>query len=457
MSGYKDKIPYYCKRALALLNDAGFEAYVVGGAVRDLVMGKQPHDFDVTTSATPDEVITVMEKAGVRCIPTGIRHGTVTVLTGNDNVSEQVEITTFRVDGSYSDMRHPDSVGFTRSIEEDVRRRDFTINSMYLDREGNITDITGGTEDIRTGLIRTVGDGNRRFTEDALRIMRGLRLAAQTGFDIEQDTMKAMADNAALLGNIAGERIAAELDRLVTAPYASKIISSSVPVLKVIIPELEECQGFDQKSRFHDRDVLEHTLAVLDGIPADDSGSRDTSLALAALLHDIAKPRCFYLDSRGTGHMKGHPAVSAGIADRLLVSLHYSKAVHDEVVRLIAYHDYYIPPAVSSVHRYLCNCGPGFFRKLVILQRADIMAHSAAGRDRLERLDEIIRTADELDARGAIYRVPDLRISGKDIIDLGVAPGAGVGKILDRLFDEYVEGRLQNDREALIRRATELS
>ena len=450
-------IPDYCKRALALLNDAGYEAYVVGGAVRDIVMGKEPHDFDVTTSATPDEVIAVMDKAGVRHIPTGLKHGTVTVLPGKDNVTEQVEITTFRVDGSYSDMRHPDKVDFTRSIEEDVKRRDFTINSMYLDREGNITDITGGTEDIRSGLIRAVGDPGRRFTEDALRIMRGLRFAAQTGFTIEQETMDAMVSNAGLLNNIAGERIAAELDRLVTAPFASQIIRDSVPVLKVIIPEIEECQGFDQKTPFHDRDVLEHTLSVLDGIPAGDDGNRDTSLALAALLHDIAKPRCFFLDSRGVGHMKGHPAVSADIADRILASLRYSRTVHDEVVRLVAYHDYYILPVKSSVHRLLSNCGPAFFRKLVVLQRADIMAHSKSGLGRLQRLDEIIKTADELDESGAVYKASDLAISGKDILDLGVPPGTGVGKILDKLFDEYVEGRLQNDRDALIKRATELS
>jgi len=456
MPGYKDKIPDYCKKALALLNDAGYEAYVVGGAVRDLVMGKDPHDFDVTTSATPDEVIAVMDKAGVRYIPTGIKHGTVTVLTGSDN-TEQVEITTFRVDGSYTDMRHPDKVDFTRSIDEDVRRRDFTVNSMYLDREGNITDITGGLDDISSGLIRAVGDGNRRFTEDALRIMRGLRLAAETGFKIEQDTMAAMVDNASLLDNIAGERISVELDRLVTAPYATGIIRQSVPVLKVIIPEIEDCQGFDQMTRYHDRDVLEHTLAVLDGIPLDENGKRDTSLALAALLHDIAKPKTFFVDSRGAGHMKGHPAEGAAIADRFLKSLKYSKAVHDEVVRLVAYHDYYIIPARTTVHRLLSNCGPGFFRKLIVLQRADIMAHSKLGQDRLVKLEETIRIADELDERGAVYKVSDLEISGKDILDLGVPAGTGVGKILDRLFDEYVDGRLPNVREALIKRATELS
>lgn len=456
MSDYRDKIPDYCKRVLALLNSAGHEAYVVGGAVRDLVMGITPHDLDVTTSATPDEIISVMDSAGLRHIPTGIKHGTVTVLAGVDGRQEQVEITTFRVDGSYTDARHPDNVEFTRSIEEDVRRRDFTINAMYLDREGNIIDLTGGLADAEDHIIRAVGDADKRFGEDALRIMRGLRLSAVTGFVIADDTMEAMISDAHLLGSIAGERIASELNRLVTAPYAASVIHESVPVLKVLIPEIEECQGFDQRSPFHDKDVLGHTLSVLEFIPLGEDGRRDLALSLAALFHDIAKPAFFYTDAAGTGHMKGHPAGSAVVADRIMTDLHYPRSLRDEVVKLVAYHDYYVKPSKPSVHRLISNCTPDFFRKLVVLQRADILAHSGRGQDRLSRLDAIVGIADELDREGAVYRVQDLDISGKDIIGLGVAPGAGVGKILDKLFDEYIAGTLANDRDLLMRRAAEL-
>ncbi|MBP5261074.1 MAG: HD domain-containing protein, partial [Clostridiales bacterium] len=290
-----------------------------------------------------------------------------------------------------------------------------------------------------------------RFREDALRIMRGLRFAAQTGFEIEEKTFRAMVESAPLLKKISGERIASELNSLVTAPYASSVIRRSVKILSVIIPELALCEKFDQKSRYHDRDVLEHILSTLDGIPVDKTlRTRDLSLALAALLHDIAKPNCFYIGPSGSGHMKGHPAQSAVIADRVLSELHYSTNIRNEVVRLVRYHNYFIPVQNYSVHRFMCNCGPGFVRRLFILQRADIMAHSPTGQKSVWRIAGMEEVSDGLLAKGVVYSVTDLKISGADLIEMGVEPGPGLGRILDDVFDAYLWGEVPNDHTELL-------
>lgn len=448
MGTYYSEIPTYCKNVLGLLNEAGYECYVVGGAVRDLLMNKTPADFDITTSAFPDETIEVLEKAGIKYIPTGLKHGTVMAVTEG----KHLEITTFRVDGKYTDMRHPDEVGFTRSIEEDVARRDFTINAMYLDREGNVKDIVGGMDDISKGIIRTVGDPDVRFTEDALRIMRGLRFAAVTGFAIEEETALAMARNSHLIRSISVERIMTEFNGLVVAPFASKVIRNYVNILSVIIPELAKCKGFDQRTKYHDKDVLEHTLSVLDGIPADEDGRRNLELALAAVFHDIAKPDCFYLGDGGVGHMKGHPARSAAIADRFLEEYHYPSAVRKNVVKLISYHDYYPAETRKAVHRYLCNCGVEFAGTLFELQRADILAHSAVGMKRMDQLEETIRIKKELEEAGEVFRIEDLEVSGGDVVKCGVAPGPEVSRILNRLWDEYIDGLVPNERAQLLER-----
>ncbi len=438
------RIPGYCRTILTLLGDAGYECYVVGGAVRDFVTGKVPSDYDLTTSAMPDEIVSVLDSNGIRTVPTGIRHGTVTaVVDGNP-----VEITTYRIDGSYQDHRRPDHVDFSRNIEEDVRRRDFTMNSLYLDKEGNVIDLTGGLDDIRNGLIRAVGDPSLRFKEDALRIMRGLRFAAVTGFDIESRTCEAMTESAHLLSEIAAERISAEFCGLMTAPYAAKVIRSSVPILKVIIPELEECEAFDQKSPYHDKDVLEHTLDVLDNLPRDEEGRRDLPLALAALFHDIAKPRCLRTD----GHMKDHPLIGSMIAERVLKDLCCRTSLISETARLVRYHDRYASPDRISVHRFMCECGKEFVKKLAVLQKADILAHSEKGRQRLELLNRLISIGRELSAEGAAFSVSELKVGGNDIAEAGVSPGPEIGLVLSRLMEDHINDIVPNTREELLAR-----
>lgn len=448
-------IPGYVSMILGLLEASGHEAYIVGGAVRDMLLGFSPHDFDISSSCSPAVTAEVLSSAGIRHIDNASVHGTVTAVTDEGNV----EITTFRVDGSYSDLRRPDSVEFTGSIDEDVKRRDFTVNSLYLDRNGQIKDITGGTADLRAGLIRTVGVPEERFGEDALRILRAMRFASRYGFAIEDKTFAAMEKCADELNKISSERIASELTGIVSGINAPAVIRRCWRILSVIIPEIGVCHGFDQHTRFHDRDCLEHTLAVLEGVPAEgqDGGvkSRDTVLAMAALLHDLGKPECFRMDENGEGHMKGHQEAGRQIAERVLTKLRYPQRFTREVCTLVALHDIFTPPDRTAVHRFLCTCGPDLYGKLCILQRADIMAHSELGRKRLEKLDYMMRFAEELRKSGAVYAVKDLEITGDDVISLGCRPGPEVGKVLDMLFEKYLSGEIMNNRDELLKTVKE--
>lgn len=453
VSGGKEGVlPRYVLQILTLIEEAGYEAYVVGGAVRDIALGLTPHDFDVASSAYPDEMIEVLSAAGIRYVDMASRHGTVTAVTSEGNV----EITAFRVDGEYSDLRRPDEVSFTRSIEEDVRRRDFTVNAMYLGRDGNICDITGGLADLERGIIRAVGEPEVRFTEDALRILRGLRFAAKYGFEIDEKTFEAMEKLSPNLRAVSGERIAEELKGLICAPGASDIIRKAYRILGVIVPELITCHGFEQHSRYHDRDVFEHTLAVLDGIPfkEDNSGGcipcRDAELAAAAILHDLGKPECFVMNEDSIGHMKGHPEASMRIAVRVLGELKCSKEFTENVTGLVQLHDTFFKPDRYIVHRFMSEHPLSFLRKLAVLQRADILAHSEYGQNRLERLDALEAIAAELVREGAAFSIKDLAVKGSDLIEEGVPEGPEVGTVLSEVFDAYMRGEVANDAGSML-------
>ena len=449
-------IPGSVSMILGLLESAGFEAYIVGGAVRDMLLGLEPHDFDISSSSYPDETMKVLSDAGIRHIDNASVHGTVTAITEEGNI----EITSFRVDGEYTDMRRPDSVEFTRSIEEDVKRRDFTVNALYMEKDGTVKDITGGTQDLKAGILRAVGDPEKRFGEDALRILRAMRFASRFGFEIEDETFAAMERCAEELREISAERISVELNGIVCGSKASDVIRRCWKILSVIIPEIALCHGFDQQTKFHDRDCLEHILAVLDGIPLQEhegaQPSRDLVLAMAALLHDLGKPECFRINANGVAHMKGHPEAGRRIAERLLTELKYPKKFTDEVCRLVEYHDAYTPPETPAVHKLLCKVGPELYEKLKVLQRADIMAHSELGKKRLEKLEYMTRIAEELKMSGAVYAVKDLKITGDDLISLGCPKGPEIGEILDALFGKYIAGEMTNNRDLLIKSAKEM-
>ena len=448
VSGGKEGVlPRYVLQILTLIEEAGYEAYVVGGAVRDIALGLTPHDFDVASSSFPEEMIKVLSAAGIKYVDMASRHGTVTAVTSEGNV----EITAFRVDGEYSDLRRPDEVSFTRSIQEDVRRRDFTVNAMYLGRDGNICDITGGLADLECGIIRAVGEPEVRFREDALRILRGLRFAAKYGFEIDGKTFEAMEKLSPNLKAVSGERIAEELKGLICAPGASGIIRKAYRILGVIVPELITCHGFEQHSRYHDRDVFEHTLAVLDGIPfreditEGNKSCRDAELAAAAILHDLGKPERFVMNDDGIGHMKGHPEVSRRIASRVLGELKCSKEFTENVTGLVLLHDTFLKPDRYIVHRFMSEHPLSFLRKLAVLQRADILAHSEYGQNRLERLDALETIAAELVKEGAVFSVKDLAVTGTDLIEEGVPEGPEVGGVLAEIFDAYMRGEVGNN------------
>ena len=449
ISSDKNRIPLYVREILSLIVSKGHKAYVAGGAVRDIVLSKIPHDYDVATSARPDEVVNIFKDSGINYYDNAAKHGTVTAVTEEGDV----EVTTFREDGTYTDLRRPDGVVFKTTIEDDVSRRDFTINAMYMDREGRIFDPEGGQKDCEDHLIRAVGDPDKRFSEDALRILRGIRFASVLGFDIENKTLEAMESHADELKFIAGERIAAELERIVTGRYAPEAIRTGWKILSVIIPEIAVCRGFDQKSAFHDRNVLEHTLDVLNEIPYEEGKGRDAELSMAALFQDLGKPACFKIGENGEGHMKGHPLVSAVIAERVLNELKYPKQFINNVCQLVKLHDTYKKPDRIEVHKFMSEHPEEILNKLVVLQRADILAHSALGQTRIRRLEELMKIGEELRSSGAVFDVKDLAIDGRDIIDLGVKEGPEVGEILAKVFESYLEEKCPNIKGFLINEA----
>lgn len=451
---YRSAIPSYVSDILDLANSAGYEAYVVGGAVRDLLLGRRPHDFDLASNATPDQIVKLFTKNNIRHADMAAKHGTITAITDGGNI----EMTTFRSDGIYEDARHPSDVTFTGSIEEDVSRRDFTINSLYLDANGNIRDLTGGAEDISKRIIRAVGDPVKRFEEDALRILRAIRFEALLGFDIEPKTKDAMDQKASNLELISSERIQSEFIYMLRCPFASKAIRDNTDILSIILPELRFMKGFDQKSRYHDLDMLEHTLKVLDGIPLIEGGRplRDSELAAAALLHDTGKPSCFVLDRHGFGHMKGHPEISKEIAIRVLSGLKCSKTFINDVAGLVELHDTFVPCEKAAVHRFMCEHGEEFLARLALLQRADIDAHSEFGKSRISKLEGRLALEKQLRDEGAAFSVSDLKIGGDDLIRLGIPKGPLIGQVLDELFDLYLNGELANEAEHLIKKAKSL-
>ncbi len=446
------EIPAHVMSILGPIESSGFQAYVAGGAVRDILLGKKPHDYDIATSAKPDDIIRIFRNEGIGFFDNAVRHGTVTAVTEQGNV----EVTTFREDGTYSDQRRPDEVIFKATIEDDVRRRDFTVNAMYMDRHGVIHDPVGGQEDCDKRLIRAVGNAGERFGEDALRILRAIRFSSRLGFDIEPGTLRAMEEHAPELRQISSERIASELTGIVTGRYAADAIRTGWKIMSVIIPEIGICRGFDQRSKYHDRDVLEHILDVLDLIPFSEEEGKDPELAMAALFHDLGKPECFKMDEDGTGHMKGHPLISAVITDRVLNELKFPKQFIFNVCLLVKLHDTYIKADRAEVHKFMSRYPEEILNKLKILQRADIMAHSPLGQNRIKRLEELNSISEELIASGAVFSIKDLDIDGNDIISLGVRPGPGVGEVLSEVFAHYIEERCYNNKESLINEAKKI-
>ncbi len=430
------EIPENVQAVLKTLEAAGHEAWCVGGCVRDALLGQSPGDWDVTTSALPEETLAAFGSHGV---PTGLKHGTVTVKTPRG----PVEVTTFRIDGAYRDHRRPESVAFTRSLDEDLARRDFTVNAMARNLRGEFRDPFGGREDLHRGILRCVGDPDRRFQEDALRILRGLRFAAALDLEIEPGTAAALRRNREGLADVAAERIQTEFFKLLPGKHAAEVLRGYPEVFGVFWPELLPMVGFGQRNRHHCYDVWEHTLHALAAVP------EDLVLRCTMLLHDVGKPDSFTVDEAGVGHFYGHPAVSRELADRMLRRLKCGTEFRETVVRLVEWHDKDIPRTDKSIRRALRILGERDLRRLILVKRADNFGQAPAYWDRQKELDKAEEILDRLLAEDACFSLKQLAVNGRDLLALGLS-GPAVGAALEELLGKVVDGTLPNEREALL-------
>ncbi len=430
-------LPLPVSDALARLEASGHEAWVVGGCVRDFLDGKAASDFDITTSALPKQTQKVF--SSFRVIETGMKHGTLTVISDG----MPLEITTFRTDGGYTDSRHPDSVSFTRSLSDDLSRRDFTVNAMAYSPTRGLVDIFGGECDIKNRVIRTVGEAGVRFSEDALRILRALRFSSVLGFSIEEKTKRAIFEKRELLRHISAERIREEMAKLILGDNAVSVIREYIEVIGVFIPELLPTVNFEQKNPHHKYDVFEHTLAALDATP------RDLALRFAMLLHDIGKPRCFFTDENGTGHFYGHEELGAKIADEILLRMKFDNKTRERIVNLVRYHDIRTEPTEKSVKRRLAQHGYGTFLDLIQIKRADAIGQGTDKQERLSLYNELEKIAREINERNECLSLRSLSVNGHDMASLGYG-GKEIGKALERALDAVIDERVANEREAII-------
>lgn len=437
------RFPVEAYEVLRTLEAAGHEAYFVGGCVRDSVMGRLINDIDIATSARWEETASDCQAAGMRAHETGVKHGTVTIVAGQHGF----EVTTYRVDSATSaDARHPDSVVFVSSIEEDLARRDFAMNAMAWHPERGLVDPHRGMDDIRAGVIRVVGEPVQRFREDALRILRACRFASQLGFRIDDATYEAMLSQKHLLENVSTERVTHELDLMLLGAHVHDALMRTVDVVSFVLPELVAMKGCTQPTKYHCFDVLEHTAWAV-------QEARPTRLVRwAALCHDMGKPACRFLDADGVVHFYGHAAVGAGIARGMTNRLLMSNAFKDGLCALVENHSDTVAATPRSVKRALAKLGGDVerLRSLLALKRADIRAHAPAYRSQTASIDDIERTLDAIVAEGEAFSVAQLAIGGRDVIATGVAEGPAVGAALQAALDAVIEGSVENERAQLL-------
>jgi tRNA nucleotidyltransferase (CCA-adding enzyme) len=452
----KIEIPTGAAYILQQLNKHGYEAYIVGGCVRDSLLGKQPNDWDITTSAKPEEVKAIFH----RTIDTGIQHGTVTVLVDREILDDgsgslashtdyAFEVTTYRVDGVYTDHRRPESVCFTASLEEDLKRRDFTINAMAYNPEQGVIDIFGGQEDLEKGIIRCVGEASERFDEDALRILRAVRFAAQLDFVIEDQTREAMRDQAKFLKDISVERICTELTKMIVSKHPERLEEAyELGLTQMFLPEFDVMMQTPQNNQYHLYDVGHHTLKVMEAVPAT------TVLRYAALLHDVGKPKCKTTDETGVDHFYGHQELSAKMARTTLRRLKLDNDTIDQVCRLVKNHDYGLSgdgPGMKSFRRFVAQLGAEHFADFLEIRKGDMAGQSAY---HLEQRRQVIAHMEamyaEIIEQKQCLKLSELAIGGKDLIAIGVKPGPDMGRILKALLDRVLEEPELNTREQLL-------
>ena len=448
------ELPDYAQHVLDVLEAAGFEAWVVGGWVRDALLGRPGHDVDVTTSAPWRDAAAVLRAAGIAVHETGTEHGTITAVVDG----RPVETTTYRVEGTYSDRRHPDEVRFVTDVREDLARRDFTVNAMAFHPKRGLLDPFGGEQDLAARVIRAVGEPRRRFEEDALRVLRAVRFACRLSAAIEPATQAALEACAPELDQIASERVGQELDGILATGRAAWALRHEFAVLAAAVPELAPMEGFDQRSPYHAHDVLEHTARVCAGVEEFAGGSPLPALRWAALLHDVAKPACWSEDVSGRGHFFGHPEEGARVARRVMGRLAVPGEVTRAAAALVLLHDLEIRATAPSMRRMLSElevAAPGQARPLAFalldLKRADAVAKAPACMGYAVELDAMTAVLRADLSAGAVWRVRDLAVGGADVIrERDIEPGPGVGMVLAQLLAAVMAGEVPNEREALL-------
>jgi len=432
-------IPDEVVNIINVLSRHGYEAYIVGGCVRDTIMGRLPSDWDIATSATPEQVKSLFYKT----VDTGIKHGTVTVVTNGENY----EVTTYRLDGEYLDNRHPESVHFTSSIEEDLGRRDFTVNAIALSPSGKIVDPYRGLDDIKAKTIRAVGDPDRRFGEDALRMLRAVRFSAQLGFQVESNTLESIRRNCALIKNISNERIRDELTKILLSdnPMTFDLLMDT-GLLSHVMPEFEACFLTAQNNPYHVYNVGEHTLYSVAYI------EKNNILRWTMLLHDIGKPAVKTTDEKGIDHFYNHVQKSMEIAASILKRLKFDNKSSEKILKLVKYHDIDINPEPKAVRKAVSKIGAELFPDLLKVIEADKSAQNPKFFEkRLKALKRIKEIFDEIEANGQCTSIRELALSGHDLISLGFKQGKGIKKALDLLLEKVIENPELNEREKLIK------
>ncbi len=434
------RIPEQVSTILAKLQESGYEAYIVGGCVRDALLGREPNDWDITTSALPMDV----KRIFVKTVDTGLQHGTVTVLAGGKGY----EVTTYRVDGVYEDGRHPKAVTFTPSLREDLQRRDFTINAMAYREPGVLVDLFGGQKDLADGVIRAVGDPVQRFSEDALRILRAIRFSAQLGYRIEDETLRAASELAVNLRKISAERIRVELEKTITSDHPALLRTAyEAGITAMFLPEFDQCMETRQNNPHHCYTVGEHILKSMELI------RNDRILRLTMLLHDVGKPACLTTDEQGIDHFYGHQEVSASMAQAILKRLKYDNDTISKVVKLVRYHDMQIRLTAPAVRKAVVKIGEDLFPLFLEVKQADLLAQSTYQReDKQEILDEVKRLYAEIIGHGDCLNLKHLAVNGSDLVRMGVKPGREVGDILARMLNDVLDVPSHNDKDYLLGR-----
>ena len=439
-SNLKIEIPSGANEIIHSLQNNGYEAFLVGGCVRDSILNRPIHDYDITTSATPYEMMKVFKDK--RIIETGLQHGTITIVIDG----EGYECTTYRIDSNYSDSRRPDSVTFTRSLEEDLKRRDFTINAMAYNDEVGLIDPFNGMEDIKYHKIRCVGRAKDRFSEDALRILRAIRFASQLGFVLKSDTDWNISKMYKNLENISIERINSEFCKIAASSGFCVQMVLYYEVFSLFIPEIKDMFGFQQNNPYHMYDVWNHTVHAIEYCESDDLVTR-----LAVFFHDIGKPHCYQDGEDGIRHFKGHGRVSADMTDKIMKRLRFDNDTREKVVELVYYHDATFEMGKKYVKRWLNKIGEEQFGRLLNVRRADIKAQADINQEtRLQKIDNIEYILEEVLQDDECFSLKDLAVNGKELITIGYKPGKEIGEVLNNLLDSVISGEYINEKEKLL-------